>query len=103
MQRAKVPILNQFLKNLYISYQIIMTATTESKPEEAQPNYKILYYVPNIIGYIRIALICGTLPFCFSHPLIFAVSYFINAFLDGVDGVAARRLGQCSKFGMWLD
>lgn len=76
-------------------------ATTED--EAPKPNWSVLFYVPNLIGYVRLLLILGTLPVCFSHPKIFCIAYTVNVLLDGVDGIAARRLGQCSKFGMWLD
>jgi CDP-diacylglycerol--inositol 3-phosphatidyltransferase len=38
-----------------------------------------------------------------SHPKFCTVAYIISCLLDAVDGMAARALGQTSKFGAVLD
>ncbi|XP_008306892.1 uncharacterized protein LOC103377748 isoform X2 [Cynoglossus semilaevis] len=62
----------------------------------------VLLYWPNIIGYIRFLLVFaawGT----YDTPALFVLIYLVFIVLDGVDGWLARRLGQTSKFGAWLD
>ncbi|XP_064612319.1 uncharacterized protein LOC135476269 [Liolophura sinensis] len=63
---------------------------------------EVLLYVPNIIGYIRLALVL-TSSFLTSQPLYFISVYSLAALLDGVDGLAARKLNQISVFGAWFD
>lgn len=38
-----------------------------------------------------------------THPKFCTVAYCVSALLDAVDGMAARALGQTSKFGAILD
>ncbi|GCB73474.1 uncharacterized protein [Scyliorhinus torazame] len=63
---------------------------------------KILLYVPNVIGYIRILLllVCW---WTFNYPVVFFPCYVISIILDGFDGYAARKLNQVSEFGAWFD
>ncbi|XP_046891229.1 uncharacterized protein si:ch1073-145m9.1 isoform X1 [Hypomesus transpacificus] len=63
---------------------------------------QVLLYWPNIIGYVRVALIfaAATVP---DQPSVFLVLYSTSVILDGFDGWVARRLGQISSFGAWLD
>ncbi|XP_059511376.1 uncharacterized protein si:ch1073-145m9.1 isoform X3 [Stegostoma tigrinum] len=63
---------------------------------------KILLFVPNIIGYIRILLllVCW---WTFNYPLVFFPCYVVFIILDGFDGFAARQLNQVSEFGAWFD
>ncbi|KAG7479859.1 CDP-diacylglycerol-inositol 3-phosphatidyltransferase 1 [Solea senegalensis] len=62
----------------------------------------VLLFWPNIIGYIRIALVFAAWTY-FETPTLFVPLYSVSITLDGVDGWLARRLGQTSKFGAWLD
>ena len=39
----------------------------------------------------------------FSRPWLAASAYFLNVVLDEFDGIAARALNQCTKFGTILD
>lgn len=82
-----------------------MHAENERKnySHDFSPNYDVLLYVPNIIGYVRVLLIViafGSLNF---SPLLFLVAYTTSIILDAADGYAARKLGQCSYFGAWFD
>merc|ERR1719229_604313 len=67
------------------------------RKDEEIYDWNILWFVPNLIGYLRFVMYFASLPVAFKWP------HFFNALLDGVDGICARRLNQCSKFGMWLD
>ncbi|CAB4014616.1 CDP-diacylglycerol--inositol 3-phosphatidyltransferase, partial [Paramuricea clavata] len=67
------------------------------------PNYRILYFVPNIIGYVRIILLVASWIHIDSDPKLFVVLYVASVVLDALDGIAARKLNQTSAFGAWFD
>jgi CDP-diacylglycerol--glycerol-3-phosphate 3-phosphatidyltransferase len=63
--------------------------------------------IPNIITLLRIALIpvfiiCFYLPFAHAH-LSAAIIFALACFTDWLDGFLARKLGQTSPFGTFLD
>ncbi|XP_078661350.1 uncharacterized protein LOC144905519 [Branchiostoma floridae x Branchiostoma belcheri] len=66
------------------------------------PRFQVLWYVPNVIGYIRLALLLAAW-LTFDIPMLFLPFYTISIILDGIDGWAARKLNQVSAFGAWLD
>lgn len=57
-------------------------------------------YVPNILGYARIYLALYGLSQCIVDPAKTAALFFFSGILDMFDGPLARRLNQCSKFGV---
>ncbi|KAM8768529.1 uncharacterized protein AB9X84_022727 isoform 1-T1 [Acanthopagrus schlegelii] len=63
---------------------------------------QVLLYWPNVIGYIRIGLVLAAWA-ASETPALFVPLYSASTALDGVDGWLARRLGQSSRFGAWLD
>jgi len=64
----------------------------------------IAWFVPNLIGYLRLALVLGFVVCdCLEAWNTAVLLYLVSALLDGVDGFLARRLDQCSKFGEVLD
>ncbi|KNH07391.1 phosphatidylinositol synthase [Perkinsela sp. CCAP 1560/4] len=65
--------------------------------------YKVLFFWPNIIGYIRVFLLAFAFSKAIDNPNAFAISYILALALDGLDGFLARRLNQCSFFGAVLD
>ncbi|CAI8023262.1 CDP-diacylglycerol--inositol 3-phosphatidyltransferase 1 [Geodia barretti] len=64
--------------------------------------YSVLFYVPNLIGYMRLLFLITAWIF-YDNIYVFLPFYAAAAFLDGIDGWAARMMGQCSAFGAWLD
>ena len=69
----------------------------------AQPN--VYLFVPNLIGYARVALMFVAFYFI-TDPGMYHVTmtcYLLSQLLDAVDGHAARMLGQTSKLGAMLD
>lgn len=62
----------------------------------------VFVYLPNLIGYARLILICFCWGF-FDNFFVCLPLYLLSAFLDGIDGCLARRLGQTSALGAWLD
>ncbi|KZT44069.1 CDP-diacylglycerol--inositol 3-phosphatidyltransferase [Sistotremastrum suecicum HHB10207 ss-3] len=63
----------------------------------------VFLFVPNLIGYTRIILAGFALHFMEDHPKYCTVLYGVSCLLDAFDGMAARALGQTSKFGAVLD
>ena len=64
----------------------------------------ILFYVPNLMGYIRIILSFWGYRSAMLTQNNKALNMWIAAsILDLFDGMAARRLDQCSQFGVLLD
>ncbi|CAG6007166.1 unnamed protein product [Menidia menidia] len=62
----------------------------------------VLLYWPNIIGYIRISLVFAAWA-VYERPALFVPLYSVFAALDGLDGWLARKFGQTSRFGAWMD
>ena len=54
----------------------------------------VFLYVPNIIGYVRVALALASMFFALAEPRKFVAIYSFSMWLDAVDGVAARALKQ---------
>ncbi|XP_054749274.2 uncharacterized protein LOC129254778 [Lytechinus pictus] len=63
----------------------------------------VFLYVPNIIGYIRLALIFSSCFFYSTNAVVFISLYLAQSILDGLDGALARKLKQTSAFGAWFD
>jgi len=61
-----------------------------------------LFYVPNMIGFLRIFLLITSATF-YENVDNFTVFYFLSFCLDGLDGFTARALKQETKFGYALD
>ncbi|KAJ2773887.1 phosphatidylinositol synthase 1 (CDP-alcohol phosphatidyltransferase1) [Coemansia nantahalensis] len=67
-------------------------------------HFDVFWFVPNIIGYSRVALTALAV-YCMytEQPCIAFFAYAASELLDAADGYYARKLGQCSKFGEVLD
>lgn len=63
---------------------------------------RVLLYVPNVIGYIRMGIIAVDW-LLVKDDRWFSALFFVSVLLDGVDGWAARHFKQVSAFGAWLD
>jgi len=63
----------------------------------------VYLFVPNIIGYIRVITAAAALYLMPRAPKVCTLVYFVSCILDVFDGMAARALGQTSKFGAVLD
>ena len=64
----------------------------------------IFFYVPNLIGYLRVVL--AFVGYAYAVEATWKVtvtSYMASQLLDAADGYAARRLKQSSTFGAVLD
>lgn len=62
-----------------------------------------LFFIPNILDYVRILLLIVVICIFASHPGYAIALYALNSILDGLDGTLARLLNQQSKLGALLD
>lgn len=60
-------------------------------------------YVPNLIGYVRIALAAYAFSVAFTDARACVFAYFASFVCDELDGRFARKYDQCSEFGRVLD
>ena len=67
------------------------------------PHGKVLWYVPNLIGYLRVALVLCAFGNALQRPKLCLSAYFFAFVCDELDGRAARTFRQCSAFGAVLD
>lgn len=61
----------------------------------------VFLFVPNLIGYARLAL--TLISYAVTNPHVFLATYTLSFVLDAADGLAAKKLNQCSQFGALLD
>ncbi|KAL9980296.1 hypothetical protein ACROYT_G008859 [Oculina patagonica] len=65
---------------------------------------KIYFFVPNLIGYVRIVLNLAAFYFMLHKPFLTIILHFTGGILlDVADGVSARYFNQCSSYGDLLD
>ncbi|ODM97962.1 CDP-diacylglycerol--inositol 3-phosphatidyltransferase 1 [Orchesella cincta] len=71
------------------------------KTERLSPTrMDILFYVPNIIGYVRLLLLIIAF-LLMENPEGFVLLYSFSILLDFFDGWTARKFNQCSAYGAW--
>lgn len=63
----------------------------------------IFLFVPNLIGYGRVVFGVASLFYMHDSPYTAMTLYWLSAFLDAFDGMAARALDQTTIFGAVLD
>ncbi|KAJ3165110.1 CDP-diacylglycerol-inositol 3-phosphatidyltransferase [Geranomyces variabilis] len=63
----------------------------------------VFLYVPNLIGYARVALMFAALYYLPLHTYTAGLLYSVSCLLDAADGHAARYFKQTSRFGAVLD
>lgn len=63
----------------------------------------VYFWVPNLIGYVRVALAVYGYAQALESPTVTFFCYMLSQLLDAADGYAARKLGQSSTFGAVLD
>uniref|UniRef100_A0A7S3G6Z0 CDP-diacylglycerol--inositol 3-phosphatidyltransferase n=1 Tax=Palpitomonas bilix TaxID=652834 RepID=A0A7S3G6Z0_9EUKA len=74
-----------------------------SEKNAAAAHRRVLLFVPNLIGYARLILLAVGVAAERWNPAVFFYLWLVSASLDLVDGIAARKLKQCSHFGEVLD
>ncbi|OCL09758.1 hypothetical protein AOQ84DRAFT_290626 [Glonium stellatum] len=68
-----------------------------------EPEENIFIFYPNLIGYARVVLAVASLYYMPLHPRTCSILYSISCLLDALDGFAARKFEQSTKFGAVLD
>lgn len=63
----------------------------------------IAFYIPNVLGYVRIMLALWGLSVSSSQPMVAVSFWIVSASLDLFDGILARALNQTSSLGVLLD
>ncbi|QLL34301.1 hypothetical protein HG536_0G01600 [Torulaspora globosa] len=63
----------------------------------------VLWYIPNQIGYLRVATAVVSLFSMREHPVFTSCVYGVSCLLDAVDGTMARKYNQVSRVGAVLD
>lgn len=63
----------------------------------------VFLFIPNLVGYLRLALLFVSTYTAFTRPITMVVCYSLSQALDWIDGILARRFDQCSLFGGLLD
>jgi len=71
--------------------------------ESDETDENIFIFIPNLIGYFRIVLCLASLYFMPLHPRRCSFLYSISCLLDALDGIAARKFEQSTRFGAVLD
>ena len=66
---------------------------------------QVSVFVPNLIGYGRFLLLflCPVFVYSEQYWYWYTICYAASQLLDVVDGMAARKFDQCSRFGAALD
>ncbi|KAI9820068.1 MAG: CDP-diacylglycerol-inositol 3-phosphatidyltransferase [Phylliscum demangeonii] len=75
----------------------------DGPPSRPAPAENIFLFYPNLIGYSRIILAVASLHYMPLHPRTCSLLYSISCLLDALDGYAARRFDQATRFGAVLD
>ncbi|KAK3057403.1 phosphatidylinositol synthase 1 (CDP-alcohol phosphatidyltransferase1) [Extremus antarcticus] len=73
------------------------------KEDDDQTDENIFLFVPNLIGYSRVVLALASLYFMPLHPRRCSFLYSVSCLLDALDGWAARKFKQSTRFGAVLD
>lgn len=63
----------------------------------------IYFFIPNLIGYIRILLVIWAFYYCFEQHYLFIALYSVSQLLDVFDGYTARYFRQATRYGGILD
>ncbi|UJR15990.1 hypothetical protein I4U23_002909 [Adineta vaga] len=89
--------------NVSTNEEVITESSRTNSSKSILKTNNIFFFVPNIIGYVRVFISIVSFYFMSSHPYIAIICYLTSEFLDALDGHAARALNQCTKFGAMFD
>ena len=71
-----------------------------SKIENTESGLHGTGYIPNILGYAQISLSFMAMYYAFTSPLLTVGLWILSSAFDAIDGILARKLNQCSNFGI---
>lgn len=61
--------------------------------------HRVYFFLPNIIGYVRIALLAASIHGMFNEMPLFGIAFYMLSYLlDALDGITARTFNQCIYF-----
>ncbi|KAI3436390.1 hypothetical protein D9Q98_005807 [Chlorella vulgaris] len=85
-----------------------MARTRLQAREEASSGFlarhgNVYVYVPNLIGYARVATAVFAFGVALRDPAVCCLAYFASFVCDELDGRYARKFNQCSTLGSVLD
>ncbi|KAF1830449.1 hypothetical protein BDW02DRAFT_101563 [Decorospora gaudefroyi] len=78
-------------------------AVKPTNREQEVPYENIFLFIPNLIGYSRVVLALVSLYYMPLHPRTCTLLYSVSCLLDALDGYAARKYEQSTRFGAVLD
>ncbi|KAL7446507.1 hypothetical protein ACHAXM_010222 [Skeletonema potamos] len=82
----------------------VNTPQEDADNTTSKSSWPIILYAPNLMGYLRIVLsVYGFVSAIHQQASLALNTWIAASLLDLFDGIAARRLNQCSKFGVLLD
>jgi phosphatidylglycerophosphate synthase len=90
-------------------YRVAIERPPESPFEREHPSQftmrriPTVLFIPNLLGYARIALAFMGLFYSTTDPVTAVLTWIVSGFLDLFDGILARALKQTSSFGVFLD
>lgn len=65
--------------------------------------HTVMTFIPNLIGYGRFGFLIASMFYMQTDCWTAITLYWLSAFLDAFDGMAARHFNQCSQLGAVLD
>jgi CDP-diacylglycerol--inositol 3-phosphatidyltransferase len=76
---------------------------SDKKQQSSLTTTRVFLYIPNLIGYSRIFFALASFYYMQWHPKYCTLLYGLSCILDALDGAAARKFNQSSRFGAVLD
>ena len=76
------------------------TNNLENNNVQTTQRLPVFLYLPNILGYARIAFSFIAMYYAFISPVLTVGLWIIASVFDAIDGILARKLNQCSNFGI---
>ena len=77
---------------------VAVGATTTNNPPNGffERHSNVYMYVPNLIGYVRVAISAASFAVAFRDSKLCLGLYFLSFVCDELDGRFARKFNQCS-------
>ncbi|KCV70837.1 hypothetical protein H696_03194 [Fonticula alba] len=90
-------------KDAAVSMGAALPQPKASRRKAPRTPSEVFLLVPNLIGYARVVFALAAFATPTTRPVQAVSFYVLSTMLDAFDGVAARMLGQSSRFGAALD
>ena len=83
-----------------LRHREVGTSALELEAATGAAMVSVYLFVPNLIGYARVILALVGYAMAMHNHQVTLFCYMGSQFLDALDGLAARMLGQSSEFGV---